>query len=307
MLGSNPALVKKCPKWGHVFLTTPNGKTWVAETSCKTWRCKVCRTKMLAYVEARIAAGIIQHGNCLLITVTLRWDGETNRDAEYVQARWRGLLYRLKSRGLWKTGTEWFRVIELTKNNQPHLHLILTSQKQRSRCYSADGIDAKTYKKRLATCGCVAHTWARIWLEVTGDSYIVDVQPIITGGGTARYLAKYLTKAADNQEGMEALGFKRKYSTSRKWPGGRMRFKISKAAGGKGFASVQFTPGTTGKFFMANGYAAVDHLERASSNIVVEVMAKNKAKATMKGLVRFIDVNHDNDPQVFSSAVHGRT
>lgn len=61
---------------------------------------------------------------------------------------------------------------------------------------------------------------SRIWEEVTGDSFVVDVSRIRSGARSARYCSKYMVKSFRDRESMEALGFKRRWSRSRNWPSG---------------------------------------------------------------------------------------
>lgn len=58
-----------------------------------------------------------------------------------------------------------------------------------------------------------------VWLELTGDSYVVDVRPAI--GSVASYLSKYMIKEAYERR-LVPLGFKRSYSRSGNWPGGTL-------------------------------------------------------------------------------------
>ena len=41
---------------------------------------------------------------------------------------------------------------------------------------------------------CAQHELAKVWNEVTGDSYVVHVAPGFDSKGVAGYLAKYLLK-----------------------------------------------------------------------------------------------------------------
>lgn len=59
---------------------------------------------------------------------------------------------------------------------------------------------------------------SRLWKEVTGDSWIVDARKVHTPKRMARYLGKYLAKGFEVRSQLEALGFRRRYSSSRNWP-----------------------------------------------------------------------------------------
>lgn len=69
-------------------------------------------------------------------------------------------------------------------------------------------------------CDCLEHVTAKLWYEATGDSYVVDAREVMGARGAAVYLAKYLTKSAMSFDRLEDLGFKRRWSRSRNWPGG---------------------------------------------------------------------------------------
>lgn len=57
-----------------------------------------------------------------------------------------------------------------------------------------------------------------MWYGITGDSYIVDVRRTYEAEKLGNYLSKYLVKGMRQREEMEALGFLRRYSSSRNWP-----------------------------------------------------------------------------------------
>lgn len=70
-------------------------------------------------------------------------------------------------------------------------------------------------------CQCIGHELSRVWKDITGDSWVVFAVPVYGSSGAANYLAKYLMKNEMHREELEALGFKRRFSISRKWPGGK--------------------------------------------------------------------------------------
>ena len=73
---------------------------------------------------------------------------------------------------------------------------------------------------------CVEHEWSHHWLDITGDSYIVDVRVVVGARGAAAYLAKYLAKGFERFSVLSDLGFKRRFTTLRNWPGfGRLRLR----------------------------------------------------------------------------------
>lgn len=198
------AITGMCPRGGYIRMTTKSGLVVTTETHCKTWSCISCRESTKRKVINRIRKGISILGECYFITLTLRLgEGETLKDAAFVQQAWRALLKRLSYRHpqLFQT-MAWLKVTELTKKGQPHLHLIV------------GGFGRETDKKELTEC------FRDAWLRVTGDSYIVWVVKVTGEKGAAYYLCKYLTKGVMNREDMEARGFKRRWSSSANWPKG---------------------------------------------------------------------------------------
>ena len=59
---------------------------------------------------------------------------------------------------------------------------------------------------------------SRLWEDITGDSYIVDVQDTSAGDGGARYMSKYFVKDMLYDGKRKELGFARSWSRSRNWP-----------------------------------------------------------------------------------------
>lgn len=78
---------------------------------------------------------------------------------------------------------------------------------------------------------------SRLWLQLTGDSYVVDVQLVDSAGKAASYLTKYLSKGSIQREKLEELGFKRLWSRSAGWPGEKMQLKQTLV----GWEKVEFT------------------------------------------------------------------
>lgn len=70
---------------------------------------------------------------------------------------------------------------------------------------------------------------ARWWLEVTQDSWVVDVRVVTGPGGAANYLGKYLGKSmADYRYRLLELGYLRRFQRSVNWPGGgQMEFEAT--------------------------------------------------------------------------------
>lgn len=70
---------------------------------------------------------------------------------------------------------------------------------------------------------------ARMWWEVTGDSWVVDVREVSSPGGCAAYLGKYLGKSmADYRFRLLELGYLRRFQRSNNWPAvERMQFEAT--------------------------------------------------------------------------------
>jgi len=64
---------------------------------------------------------------------------------------------------------------------------------------------------------CLIHEWGKAWFERTG-AYVVDVRKIYSAGGVGGYLGKYLSKSFSKRQGLEEIGFKRRWSCSRNFP-----------------------------------------------------------------------------------------
>lgn len=180
--------------------------------------------------------GILSLGPCYLITLTFRQGRNgTQRDADSVARVWKAFLRTLKYRKSNKQ-IAWFRVIEATKKSQPHLHLIVGGLGERVACCRPGTTRrpcAHHWKRErvLEDCkrDCLEHEWSRAWFDATGDSWVVNAKRIVGPEGAAAYLAKYLTKAVRQRNVLEALGFSRRWSRSRNWPGGeQMELKATK-------------------------------------------------------------------------------
>ena len=220
--------MSECPRGGWVWLTSQSDETIVMPTTCKTWGCRWCQGKLLALFEMRVQVGVSRLGSCCFMTVTYRAGTGLQRDAESVTKDWKELWRRLRKVHPASIGWKWLRVVEATRRGQPHLHLVVGPLMTRARCYGAEGLDVRRFQRRMAFCDCMAHVVSRVWLGVTGDSYIVDATPVVGARGAGRYLAKYMRKGALNRGVLERLGFKRRWSSSRGWPGsGRVRLRYS--------------------------------------------------------------------------------
>lgn len=199
-----------CPRAGFVELWK-YGRCYVLPTICKTWGCIACQSKVKYRVVQKMIYGCSEVGPSWFITVTFRAGSHTRVDAQYVRRIWNKFSRILKSS---HPTNQWFKIVELTKKKTPHLHTLMNNIGDRT---CEGGIYHRAYL--LKSCTCVLHTIARAWNEATeGESYIVDVRPIVTAKGTAVYLSKYLVKSMDDIKALKALGFTRRWSSSRNWP-----------------------------------------------------------------------------------------
>jgi len=212
-------------------------------TNCKTWGCKSCRDRVKRYVKMRMAHGISILGQCYLITVTYRMEKGLAKGVGSVGKDWAAC-----TRAWWKSNPsqrmKWFRVPELTKKGQVHLHLIVGGIQKRISCCRPGTHGSCNHKKdyawAMAKCrkDCIEHELAKIWYKVTGDSWVVDCREVWSPGGAGAYLFKYLDKGFVDRESLEALGFKRRWSCSRNWPAPeRMEFVVTLS---KGWQNTQF-------------------------------------------------------------------
>lgn len=247
--GKGSASSSECPRAGYMRLKIFDNVVTVP-TSCKTWRCLSCRDRVKSYVRMRMEHGILILKDCLLITVTYAIrEGVGKKDAVTVGKDWAECTRLLNNR--WSLSPpsqspkmKWFRVPELTKKGQVHLHLIVGGIGERVACCRPGTMGTcrhvKSYAWAMEECrvDCLEHELAKVWYGVTGDSWVVDCRAVWSPAGASSYLFKYLNKGFDDREELEALGFKRRWSCSRDWPSPeRMRFVVT---GSKGWQSTQF-------------------------------------------------------------------
>ncbi len=227
---SNPILDKRpgvassstCYRPGSIWLLSNSGEYGWMPTTCKTWRCKGCRDRMISLFKARVATGCSTLGACAFITITYKADVRDPADATFVRRDWKALCRRYPRL---KSTLKWLRVMEVTRKGTPHHHLIAGPilSDERIRCWSGS-LAIRDYERRFETCDCLAHSIARHWYAVTGDSYIIHTTPVLGAGGAAAYMAKYLSKTFGNEGRLKALGMRRRWSSARGWPGaGRQR------------------------------------------------------------------------------------
>ena len=219
----------ECYRPGKVWLVSNEGEYGWMPTTCKTWRCKGCRDRMISLFKARVEIGCSALGRCAFITGTYKADVRSPEDAAYVRKDWKALWRRLPEL---KKSLKWLRVMEVTVKGTPHWHLVAGPiSHERIRCWTGHLVH-RQYVRRWESCECLAHEFSRAWYAVTGDSYIVHATPVLGGRGAGAYMAKYLVKTFGAEGRLKALGMRRRWSSSRGWPGsGRLRLEPSAVGG----------------------------------------------------------------------------
>lgn len=211
-----------CPRKGEIWLTKLGFGTVRLETACKTWGCLACRDRLQSLFQMRVVYGCSALGECAFITLTLRMGEGLGKDARYVAKVWREFWRR------WKAAQgeqlQWLRVVELTKQQQPHLHLVAGPIQGRIRCYGNERLQEKSFKARSG-CDCLSHRMSAVWEGITG-AWMVHTKPVVGPNDAATYMGKYMAKGHLVRDRLEQLGFARRWSSSRGWPGnGRLRLQ----------------------------------------------------------------------------------
>lgn len=271
---------RKCDRRGHTWLYTADSRRLVMPTTCKTYACKSCQPGLLALFRARLEIGTSRLGRCAFITVTYRHTAKptkgrpgTSRSLLHASAcatDWQALQRRLRSA---KDMPEaWLKVTELTKAGTPHHHLVIGPVKGKITCHGSE-FKVGGHIRRMDTCGCLSHVWSRHWLAVTGDSYIVHATAVLGPKGAGWYLLKYMAKTHSQREAMEGRGFKRRWSSSRSWPGGG-RLRLWQTTHG-GWVHHGWAKGRPEPIFVAQNDP--DLLRRDGENLTL-ILAKQRNK-----------------------------
>lgn len=212
---------RQCPRRGMVGIGNKTGMQ-LFETTCNTWRCPYCKVKLLNLVTDKMAYGISMIERLEFITLTV---ATTNSEilnqvpggsAAYVKDKWARLLRSISHRlHLKQSQIPWFRVVELTKQEMPHLHLLMAIPSFLTTCR----VNERKSQAWLAQdCGsCIEHLVAGSWYQLTG-SYIFDVTDVYSTGAAKYMVKEYLGKGFYNFELMNWHGFQRRYTYSRAWP-----------------------------------------------------------------------------------------
>ena len=212
-----------CEKHGYVSLLAVTGQHLAMRTTCKTWGCRHCKKKVAALTAMRAVYGCLIGGPSYFITVTYRTgSGSSLKNARSAGRDWSRLWELLKKQSRWKEAA-WYKVPELTKKGQVHLHALVTSMgAETARCWSPSKREYKKFYQLgcLNSTICLQHELAGLWHGITGDSYVVDISPIRSVAGASWYVQKYMGKSFGDRAALEGLGFARRWSSSRNWPRG---------------------------------------------------------------------------------------
>lgn len=191
--------------------------------------------------------GLSEVSEPCLLSVTYKSPGKLSEmvenpvGVERAKADWRAFMWFVKQR---HPRLQWFKVPELTKRGQLHWHALIGNLEPGS----VDACEKKanySQRWRAKDCDCLEHQWSRHWEYVTGDSYVVDVERVWKPSGAVSYLVKYLKKGMYGKvrEGLEALGFKRRFSCSRGWPRGSQMQRRGSLGDPSAWVSTSFAYG----------------------------------------------------------------
>jgi len=208
---------EECPRKGYSVLRRKFQNPLLIETRCKMKRCVPCGPAVRAHVALKAEIGSWIRGGSYFITTTYKMGIGLQKDAASVQEDWRRFLYLLKRNHPQLTKEmHWMKVIELTQQGQPHLHLIVSGLPGGTQ----DRCRGRKNEKRWVVNGCfqaqgtcLLHAVAKIWLATTGSSWVCDVSRVKSASAVGSYVGKYITKAYE-ETGLAKLGFKRVWSAS---------------------------------------------------------------------------------------------
>lgn len=161
-----------CP----TFRTSPTTRIGVNLARCRDRLCPLCSRRRGAQATAKVAALARTFDAPRLLTLTVKSAPEALRGTVRKLFTAFSLLRAMKGWQSRVTGGVW--TLEITRNAvtgewHPHLHII------------ADG---EFFPQKLLS---------ELWLQCTGDSFIVDVRAVHDRAEAARYVAQYLSKPTD--------------------------------------------------------------------------------------------------------------
>lgn len=280
----------ECMRKGVIYLTSArHGETVGIETTCKTRRCVACQPKLKAKMAMLVEYGISTLGHSYFITFTFVMR-QSQKDAPYVRACWKKVLDFMRSK--WGQGKKkklaWIYVVELTKKNQPHLHVVMNfgTASLVAACQTR-----ATYRRdwRERKCDCLEHVLSSVWHGITGDSFVVDCRAVSSARGDAGYLAKYFAKGLALRDNLEALGFYRSWARSNTWPGDQLHLRETDLSG---WRRIEFHPGSPSEMtrdWLDNppyliGLLREKLLERAGTDLALALAERNANEAQLTSL-----------------------
>ncbi len=179
--------VSTCKKFANVFRDDKNKKLLIVFTRCKSPFCEECakfeRKKLYIKLKNKNLS------NYRFLTLTLKKTDDLEADYKRINKCFTKFISLLKKK-IFKNKSkkiEYFKMVEMGKNNNLHLHVLVNFY-----------LDVKKI--------------SALWQVVTEDSYIVYVSRIKKKQDLINYVIKYFVKAFDAHSDFFAL--KRKYSTS---------------------------------------------------------------------------------------------
>ncbi len=208
-----------CINRGYVVLTSPNFQIGAYPTICKSWRCLSCQRKLLALFVERALIGSSTIGPLYFITNTFRNTGShTIRNAAYASKVFEKYMKEMR---ILFPKMQYLKVIELTKQGQPHFHCLVGGvgiMIDNCRAQTEKVTGAKLKRKCKLKPMCLEHRVARAWKIASKDSYINYTRRVWAVRGACIYVAKYMAKDADEFEKRKALGFGKRWTQSYGWP-----------------------------------------------------------------------------------------
>lgn len=156
-----------------VFPTAHQVHPWMA--SCGDRLCTWCARGRAVKVARKISAAIAEFDHPRLVVLTVRSsDVPLRRQLDGMDRDFRNLRRRPFCRSHVKRGicTKEITLNPTTRRSHPHLHMIY---------------EGSFYPKVVLS---------KMWLDVTGDSFIVDISEVWDNDGASWELAKYLGKPA---------------------------------------------------------------------------------------------------------------
>jgi len=198
---------RECGAECYVLRSTADPSVYrIAASCCKDRFCLPCGTNRSRSIAAAVMAAMAG-APCRFVTLTLRTNCLTLHDQLIRLYR---AFAKLRKTPLWKrtqTGGIAFLEVKRSKNGEhwhPHFHIL-------------------TQGKYLPV-----QKLSDVWLQITGDSHIVDVRLVRDAGTATTYVTKYASKPLDStifvvnaylDEAMTALHAKRMVLTFGTWKG----------------------------------------------------------------------------------------